>query len=125
MVQHKAVWGRMGSVGMIVVAWSLAHTGADDAAERGRTLYAQYCAVCHGAEGQGRVEGNASSLNNPDFLVVASTAFLQTTIVRGRRGTAMHGWALAAGGPLSREEIHDPVTYLRRMVAGPEVSRAQ
>jgi cytochrome c oxidase cbb3-type subunit 3 len=103
----------MGVVGMMVMTCSLAHAGADDAAERGQALYAQYCAVCHGAQGQGRVQGNATSLNNPDFLAVASDTFLQTTIAQGRRDTAMRGWAHEAGGPLRREDMRDLVTFLR------------
>lgn len=113
MAQHQSVWAGLGVVGMLVMAWSLAHPGADDAAARGRMLYARYCAVCHGPEGQGRVQGNATSLNNPDFLAVASDAFLQTTIARGRRDTAMRGWAQEVGGPLSSEEIRDVIAFLR------------
>src|SRR5713101_4966752 len=107
MAQHTSVWAGVVVVGMIVVAWRLAHPGADDAAERGRALYARHCAVCHGAQGQGRVQGNATSLNNPDFLAVASDAFLQATIAQGRRGTAMRGWAHESDGPLRREDIRD------------------
>ena len=113
MAQHTSVWAGVVVVGMIVVAWRLAHPGADDAAERGRALYARHCAVCHGAQGQGRVQGNATSLNNPDFLAVASDAFLQATIAQGRRGTAMRGWAHESDGPLRREDIRDLVTFLR------------
>lgn len=116
MARRQTGWGRLGvvGVGMLVVAWSLAHAASPGAAERGRALYAQHCAVCHGPEGQGRARGNATSLNNPDFLALASDAFLQTTIARGRRDTAMRGWAHEAGGPLSREEIQDLVLFLRR-----------
>jgi len=110
---HGAVWIGVGVAGLLGVTGSLAQPGADQAAERGRVLYAQYCAVCHGPEGQGRVQGNATSLNNPDFLALASDAFLRTTIAQGRRGTAMRGWAQAADGPLSDEEIHDLVVFLR------------
>lgn len=113
MAQPQSVWAGLGIVGILVMPWSLAHPGADDAAARGRALYGQYCAVCHGAEGQGRVQGNATSLNNPDFLAVASDAFLQAAIARGRRGTAMRGWAQEVGGPLSGEEIHDLIAFLR------------
>lgn len=120
MAQHQSVWAGLGSVGILVMPWSLAHPGADDAAVRGRALYGQYCAVCHGAEGQGRIQGNATGLNNPDFLAVASDAFLQVTIAQGRRGTAMRGWAQEVGGPLSSDETHDPSAFLRTWQ--PEVS---
>ena len=120
MARRQTVLGRMGvvGVGMLVVAWSLAHAASPGAAERGRALYARHCAVCHGPEGQGRAQGNATSLNNPDFLAVASDAFLQTTIAQGRRDTAMLGWAREAGGPLRHEDIRDLVTFLRRWQQG-------
>ena len=89
--------------------WALFGGGVD----RGRTLYALYCAACHGAEGQGRVRGNATQLSNQDFLALASDEFLQTTIARGRRGTEMRGWAREAGGPLNRADIEDLVAFLR------------
>jgi cbb3-type cytochrome c oxidase subunit III len=96
-----------------VAALALAHPGQDGPDERGRALYAQHCATCHGAEGQGRVRGNATALNNPDFLAWASDAFLQTTIARGRRGTEMRGWAREAGGPLDADDIRALVAFLR------------
>lgn len=94
-------------------AVALAHAEPSELAERGRALYAQHCAVCHGAEGQGRVRGNATALNNPDFLAWASDAFLQATIARGRRGTEMRGWAREAGGPLDADDIRALVAFLR------------
>lgn len=113
MKPHRTAWIGVGVAGLLGVTGSFAQPGTDQAAERGRVLYAQYCAVCHGPEGQGRVQGNATSLNNPDFLALASDTFLRTTIAQGRRGTAMRGWGQAAGGPLSGEEIQDLVVFLR------------
>jgi mono/diheme cytochrome c family protein len=39
---------------------------------------------------------------------------LQTTIARGRRGTAMPAWAREAGGPLDADDMRAVVAYLRR-----------
>lgn len=83
-------------------------------AERGRELYTRHCAACHGSEGQGRVRGNATGLNNPDFLAAASDAFLETTIARGRRGTEMPAWATESGGPLTRRDVQAVVAFIRR-----------
>lgn len=105
------VWGV--SVGMVVATLTLAHSGQDGLDERGRLLYAQHCAACHGEQGQGRVRGNATALNNPDFLAWASEAFLQATIARGRRGTEMRGWAREAGGPLDGDDIRALIAFLR------------
>jgi len=53
------------------------------------------------------------SLNNPDFLALASDAFLHATIAQGRRGTAMRGWSQAAGGSLSGAEKRALIAFLR------------
>jgi cbb3-type cytochrome c oxidase subunit III len=115
MTGRQRIWpGAWGlSAGMVVIALALAHAEPGGLAERGRTLYAQHCAICHGTEGQGRAQGNATALNNPDFLAWASDAFLQTTIARGRRGTEMPGWAREAGGPLDADDIRALVSFLR------------
>lgn len=93
-------------------AWDWRSWLGDERA-RGRTLYARHCAACHGGVGEGRVRGNATALNNADFLAVASDRFLETTIARGRRDTEMPAWATEAGGPLNRKEIRAIVAFLR------------
>lgn len=105
-------------LGIVVAGWVLSPNGPGRAwfegdTDRGQALFAFYCAGCHGAEGQGRVRGNATSLNNPDFLALASGTFLKTTIARGRRGTEMRAWAREAGGPLNPDDIQDIVAFLR------------
>lgn len=104
--------GMLGA-GLVVTLWGLARQGTSSPVERGRALYARHCAACHGETGQGRVRGNATALNNPDFLAAASDDFLQITIARGRRGTEMRGWIQRAGGPLRPEEIEDLIGFLR------------
>src|SRR5208282_5528628 len=56
----------------------------------GQTMFANYCAGCHGAKGQG-VE--APPLANKGLLAAASDDYLTGTIARGRRGTAMQAFA--------------------------------
>jgi cytochrome c oxidase cbb3-type subunit 3 len=120
---------RLGWAGVIVLgagslaaAWSLwggrpAPGWLRNPAERGRELYALHCAACHGSEGQGRARGNATSLNNPDFLALASGAFLEATIARGRRGTEMRAWARDQGGPLPPRDVRALVAFIRRWPA--------
>jgi len=60
-----------------------------DAAE-GKKLYAANCAGCHGRKGEG---GEGPALANPVLLRAATDSFLVETIRRGRRGTAMLGFA--------------------------------
>ena len=104
--------------GIMAGGWALWRYGPGRAwlggdADRGQALYAFHCAACHGPEGQGRVRGNATSLNNPDFLALASDEFLETTIARGRSATEMRGWSKEAGGPLNRGDIQDLIVFLR------------
>lgn len=110
----RAVWvlGVVG-VSMVVIIGILSPSRLGSQAARGQALYARHCSACHGADGQGRVRGNAAALNNPDFLAWASDEFLRTTIARGRRETEMRGWAQEAGGPVKPAEIRDLVAFMR------------
>lgn len=113
MRRRRWIWAVMGMLGVgMVTLWGLARQGTGNPVERGRALYARHCAACHGETGQGRVRGNATALNNPDFLAAASDEFLRVTIARGRRGTEMRGWVQRAGGPLGPREIEDLIEFL-------------
>jgi cytochrome c oxidase cbb3-type subunit 3/ubiquinol-cytochrome c reductase cytochrome c subunit len=72
----------------------------------GRETYDQYCAACHGEYGEGV---NAISLENPEFLAIASDAQLRVAIAQGRRGTPM----AAYGELLSDDAIDDLVALIR------------
>ncbi|MCA9625231.1 MAG: c-type cytochrome, partial [Myxococcales bacterium] len=80
--------------------------------ERGKELFAALCAGCHGDAGEGRT---APALHNQGLLDAVTDGFLQATIARGRRGTAMRGWAVGGFGfaELSPEEINDIVAFIR------------
>jgi len=80
--------------------------------EAGKKNYTAYCAGCHGADGKG---GEALALNNAGLLAAASDTYLFKTIARGRRGTAMQGFAQASTvhPALSPEEIEAIVSYIR------------
>jgi cbb3-type cytochrome c oxidase subunit III len=82
-----------------------------DAAE-GKRLYAASCAGCHGAQGEG---GEGPALANPVLLRSAPDSFLVETIRRGRRGTAMLGFAAPTPvrPALSDDEIEAIVAFLR------------
>jgi mono/diheme cytochrome c family protein/transposase-like protein len=100
----------------------------------GRTLYAGYCAGCHGKRGN---DGWAPALNNGDFLSAATDGFLQATIARGRAGTPMRPFGAGSGGvaELSSDQINNIVAFLRtwapegyrpgKTVGGKRVSAAQ
>lgn len=73
---------------------------------RGKPQYAARCAGCHGPAGEG---GDYMSLNNPEFLAVASDGYIREAIASGRSGTAM--------GPyldvLPQQTIDDLVVLIR------------
>ncbi len=86
-----------------VVPWDLS---------RGQELFTSNCEGCHGEEGKGSW---APELNNEGFLAAATDGFLQATIVRGRKGTAMRPFGRGAQGlsDLSSDDIDDIVAYIR------------
>jgi mono/diheme cytochrome c family protein len=82
----------------------------------GATLYASFCAACHGAGGQGmRYPGMPAfpAITNPDFLALASDEFIIETLRHGRPGRRMPAWGEKEGG-LRPDEILEVVSYLRR-----------
>jgi mono/diheme cytochrome c family protein len=80
--------------------------------DKGAQLYAEACASCHGAHGEGK-EGPA--LANPRFLAAATDTYLAETIRRGRTGTAMPGFggASPAHRALGDREIESIVHFVR------------
>lgn len=92
----------------------------------GKELYANYCAQCHGEDGQGGKGTGvtfsrkrdlpiiAPALNNSGFLAAASDVMLRDTIALGREGTPMTSMLVAG---LSAEDINDVVAYIRSFEA--------
>lgn len=78
----------------------------------GEQIYTAACTGCHGARGEG---GPGPALNNRVLLASATDSYLVETIRRGRRGTAMAGFAEPnpAWRTLASEEIEAVVAYLR------------
>jgi mono/diheme cytochrome c family protein len=78
----------------------------------GERLFAASCSGCHGPRGEG-VEGPA--LNNPVLLEQATDTYLVETVKRGRRGTAMGGFAEPSTirRTLSDAEIEAVVSFIR------------
>jgi cytochrome c oxidase cbb3-type subunit 3/ubiquinol-cytochrome c reductase cytochrome c subunit len=88
---------------------------------RGKELYAQMCAVCHGERGEGYKADQATALAHPDFLASASDAFIRRAITHGRRGTTMSAWARERGGPLARTDVDALVAFMRSWDTQPRV----
>jgi cytochrome c oxidase cbb3-type subunit 3 len=102
--------------------------------EHGGVLFAEHCANCHGANGQGgHGTGKTFSrprdfpimppaLNNPGFLAAASDAMIRETLIQGREGTPMPSF-LKQG--LTEEDIEDIVSFVRAFESSlPPVSKA-
>lgn len=82
----------------------------------GATLYATFCAACHGASGEGRRFAGTPpfpAIGNADFLGTASDGFLAATIWLGRPGRRMPAWSDTAGG-LRKDEIAAIIAHLRQ-----------
>jgi len=75
-----------------------------------KTLYAENCAGCHGAEGRG---GAAIALGDPVYLAVAAEAAMRKAIAGGVRGTSMPAFAQSAGGMLTDKQIDVITTQIR------------
>jgi mono/diheme cytochrome c family protein len=87
-------------------------------ASRGEGQFHYLCSRCHGLYGQG---DTGPAILNPDFQAVVSESFLYAMIARGRRGTAMFGWAedVAPKERLTETEIADVIAYLKFASADP------
>ncbi len=77
--------------------------------------YKIICASCHGENGEGKdyriFEEAVPSLNNSEFLAVASLDMIRKTITDGREGRMMPQWILEKGG-LSKNEIDALAFYI-------------
>ncbi|WP_407270622.1 c-type cytochrome [Radiobacillus sp. PE A8.2] len=81
--------------------------------ERGEEIYNQSCMQCHGENGQGRKMNTATTLNNQEFLTLASDKLLMEVISEGREGTKMPSFHVNYGENLTEEQIGDVVSYMR------------
>ncbi|MCU1287238.1 MAG: hypothetical protein JWO13_3588 [Acidobacteriales bacterium] len=82
-----------------------------------KTLYAQNCAGCHGAEGRG---GAAIALADPVYLAIADNTAIHKVIANGVHGTSMPAFAQNAGGMLSDKQIDVITSGIRSAWSRPE-----
>ena len=73
-------------------------------AVQGQMLFGLYCAACHGEGGNG---GVAVALNQNGFLDRVDSEFILSTLLHGRRNTAMPSWT-----NLEDRELRDLISYI-------------
>ena len=90
--------------------------------QKGKTLFASYCAACHGADGEGGTGTGvtfsrkrdlpiiAPALNNPGFLAATSDSMIRHTLQFGREGTPMRSFLVQG---LTETDIDNLVSYVR------------
>ncbi len=80
-------------------------SGLRSDATRGKELFAQHCASCHGPEAP------YVKILSRQFLIHAQPPFLRHAISKGRAGTKMAGFA----EPLGNQSVEDLIAYLRSL----------
>ncbi len=89
---------------------------ADENVSIGRTMFAQHCASCHGAEaGGGR---GAPTLAAKEFLGSVTDKQLHWLISGGVPGTIMSAYDLDLGGPFTAQQITRLAAYVRSLEPG-------
>jgi len=96
-------------------------------AMRGKQLYGDYCAACHGASGEGGKGTGvtfsrkrdlpiiAPALNNSGFLASASDGMILHTLQYGRENTPMRSFLVQG---LEEQDLDDLVSYIRSFADG-------
>jgi mono/diheme cytochrome c family protein len=80
----------------------------------GGVLYDQNCAVCHGANGEGRIGATLAQ----DWPSIRPDLAVRTTIANGISGSTMPAWSQANGGPLSEQEIDHITAFVIALEPG-------
>jgi mono/diheme cytochrome c family protein len=92
-----------------------------EARERGRAIYLERCAICHGERADGRGPRRSSlarppvNFRDPSWRGRSSPARTFSSVYDGRPGTPMPAWKPV----LSESQTWDLVAYLHGVGAGP------
>jgi plastocyanin/mono/diheme cytochrome c family protein len=87
--------------------------------QRGAALFGQYCATCHGFQGQGivgpRLNGSTTLANftNDDITRIISGGIVNNLDPTTLNKLQMPSWSQAFGGPLTEEQISYLVALIR------------
>lgn len=107
--------GILVGVGLLLATFAAAETAPDG--ERGRLIFEQRCAICHGKEGRGDGAQAPYLSPRPASLVSAGTSVksdqdLLKIIANGKPRTAMRGWK----DILTDEEQREVLQHIRTLV---------
>lgn len=83
---------------------------ANERVHRGRRIYTEQCASCHGTEGEG---GIGTALNDKNLLKNTLDDIFYSVIRSGVPSTQMPAWSVDFGGPLTDEDIRDVTAFMR------------
>jgi len=105
----RRIFASLGIIGLLTLLAACEPPGkpslADDelaAPTDFKTIFAQNCSGCHGADGQ---KGPGRVLNNPLYLKVSTKENIRSILVNGRPGTLMPAFAKSNGGPLTDKQL--------------------
>jgi ubiquinol-cytochrome c reductase cytochrome c subunit len=100
---HTLGWALLIAVAALVLGrtFGRAQTPTGDQLEQGARLFAANCAVCHGADGQGRVGATLAK----NWSAIRPDLRIRETIANGIQGSVMPAWSQVNGGPLSEADI--------------------
>lgn len=104
-------WGDAGLAASLDAPPYAAPTGE---AARGRAVYTESCARCHGPEGRGGSGPEAAgSIVEPSFLALTSDQGLRSAVLFGRPDLGAPDWRTIRGsGPLTERDVADLVAWL-------------
>ena len=91
----------------------------NESIQHGREVFAQQCSTCHGNLGEG---GVGPALNNKQLLKNTYDDVFFSVIRSGVPSTQMPAWSVDFGGPLTDQDIHSVVAFIRAWEAtAPEI----
>jgi mono/diheme cytochrome c family protein len=96
--------------------------------ERGRELFTQYCAACHGNFGEGgpnpaRPGYVIPPISTAEYMRTRDNATLRAIISQGQPNFGMSPFSTDFGGPLDDDQIDAIVSYLRQWETNPAVEQ--
>src|SRR5262245_7846044 len=109
-------WGRPtqvseGSLPPYDAAGAVDHGSGPGNPDQGSKVFADACARCHGADGNGSDKGG--SVVDAAYLALVSDQALRTAVIAGRTDLGMPDWrADIPGQPLTPQQISDVVAWL-------------